>query len=200
MGCALNNYVLMTSPSRKRPVRNVVLAIILAGVTIVLIVTRLGPLIGDGPTSEPADEYTAIVEPTPPTPPTLPTPPTPPTLPTLKSDLVETVDLTFAEFAEQYAALRGNFRSRDSLTALITGKHVVWEGHLRTVTRHTNSFYVAVWPSTSYGGATASVTFDPAFEDQLYALHPEDRVRFEGVVSRAGGSVGIEGTAIEQIE
>ncbi len=42
--------------------------------------------------------------------------------------------------------------------------------------------------------------FDHTFEDQLYALSAEDRVRFEGVVTRAGGSIGIDGTAIERIE
>ena len=56
------------------------------------------------------------------------------------------------------------------------------------------------WPSASYSGTTASVTFDQEFEEVLYALRTEDRVRFEGVVERAGGSIGIDGTAIEQIE
>ena len=192
----------MTSSGRKRSVRTILLAIILVGVTIVLMFTRLGSLFGDdasGPVT--GGENIAPAIPSQPSPPVL-TPQTPalkPVAPDMEPE-PETTDITFAEFAERYSALRENFRARDSLTALIVGRRVVWEGHLRNVTRYTSSFYVSVWPSASYSGTTASVTFDHEFEEVLYALHTEDRVRFEGVVERAGGSIGIDGTAIEQIE
>jgi len=184
----------MASSARKRSIRNIVLALILAGVTVVLIVTRLGPLLGqDDPDPPPQDEDTTVSE-------TVPhAPATPPTQPN-SAEEAETSPMTFEEFSEQYGLLREDFRARDSLTALLVGKRVVWEGHLRNVTRYTSSFYVTVWPSTSYGGTTASVTFDHAFEDVLYALSTEDWIRFEGVVKRAGGSIGIDGTAIERIE
>ena len=191
----------MTSSNQKRPVRNIVLAIILVGVTIVLMFTRLGSLFGgDAPDPEPDGEYTAPADPPQPTAANETPASTPqPVAPDVEPD-PETTDMTFAEFAGQYSTLRENFRARDSLTTLIVGKRVVWEGHLRNVTRYTSSFYVSVWPSTSYGGSTASITFDHAFEDQLYALGAEDRIRFEGVVTRAGSSIGIDGTAIERIE
>lgn len=191
----------MTSSGRKLSVRNIVLAIILVGVTIILMFTRLGSLFGgEAPDPAPLDDYVAPADPSQPaaaseTPDSTPQPLAPDTAPE-----PETTDMTFTEFSEQYSALRQNFRARDSLTALIVGRRVVWEGHLRNVTRHTSSFFVTIWPSTSYSGATASLTFDHALEDQLYALHPEDQVRFEGVVKRAGGSIGIDGTAIERIE
>ena len=187
----------MTSSSRKRSVRNIVLAIILVGVTIILMFTRLGSLFGDeAPDPAPVDDYVAPADPSQPavaseTPDPTPQPLAPDTAPE-----PETTDMTFTEFSEQYSALRQNFRARDSLTSLIVGRRVVWESHLRNVARHTSSFFVTVWPSTSYSGATASLTFDHAFEDQLYALHPEDQVGVEGVVKRAGGSIGIDGTAI----
>ncbi|MCH7975213.1 MAG: hypothetical protein IIC18_01500 [Bacteroidetes bacterium] len=191
----------MTSSGRKRSVRNIVLAIILVGVTIILMFTRLGSLFGgEAPDPAPLDDYVAPADPSPPaaaseTPDSTPQPPAPDTAPE-----PETTDMTFTEFSVQYGLLRENFRARDSLTALLVGKRVVWEGHLRNVTRYTSSFYVTVWPSTSYGGTTASVTFGHAFEDVLYALSAEDRIRFEGVVKRAGGSIGIDGMAIERIE
>ena len=192
----------MTSSGRTRSVRNIVLAITLVGVTIVLMFTRLASLFGsDTPDPVPVGDYAARVIPSPSAPPVSgsQTPTPEPVAPDSQPE-PQTTDMTFTEFSEQYSALRQNFRSRDSLSALIVGRRVVWEGHLRNVTPHTSLFFVTVWPSTSYSGATASLTFDHAFEDQLYALHPEDQVRFEGVVKRAGGSIGIDGTAIERIE
>lgn len=113
----------------------------------------------------------------------------------------ETTTVTFQEFSEQYSALRENFRARDSLTALVVDKQIQWEGYVRNVTRHSTAFYVSVAATArGYSGPSASITFDHAMEDELYALRPEDRVRFEGVVTRAAGSVGVEGLEIQVIE
>ncbi len=112
----------------------------------------------------------------------------------------ELTAVTFLEFVEQYSANRENFRARDSLTALIVNKHVQWEGYVRNVTRHPSSFYVTIWSAQGYNGPSASVTFDHEMEDELYALRPDDHVRFEGVVTRAAGSVGMEGLEIEVID
>lgn len=112
----------------------------------------------------------------------------------------ETTTVTFLEFAEQYAALSENFRARDSLTALIVHKQIQWVGFVRNVTRYETAFYVNVSSAHGYNGPSASITFGHAMEDELYALRPDDRVRFEGIVTRASGSVGIEGLAIETIE
>ncbi len=77
---------------------------------------------------------------------------------------------------------------------------MVWEGVLRNVSKQSRSFYVSVSPHEGYGLTSALLTFPHAYEDTLYAFRPNDRVRFEGVVTRASGSVGIEGTAIARSE
>ncbi|NNF57416.1 MAG: hypothetical protein HKN04_04170 [Rhodothermaceae bacterium] len=108
--------------------------------------------------------------------------------------------LSFADYDEQYEALRENFRARDSLTALVAGHRVVWDGYLRNVSKQTNAFYVSVRPQPEHSRTSALVTFDHAFEEQLYTLRPDDPIRFEGVVKRAGLSVSIDGASIERIE
>jgi len=189
----------MVSAGRKRSVRNLLLAIILVGVTIVLMFTRLGSLFGDdasGPVT--GGDNIAPAIPSQPSPPvSTPLTPLPQPVAPNREPEPETTDITFAEFADQYATLRENFRERDSLTALVVNKHVQWEGYVRSVTRHVTAFYVTVWAAPSYGGPSAPITFDHSMEDELYALQQNDYVRFEGVVTRA---VGIEGLEIDVIE
>ena len=175
--------------------RNLVFGVLLVAVTAALIVTRVGS------SDEEARKESASAEPT----------------VTEESAVSEAeaevtaeqsaddvpppdASMTFAEYDEQYQALRENFRARDSLEALIEGHRVVWEATLRNVSKQTNAFYVSVRPQPEYSGTSALVTFDHAFEEQLYALRPDDAIRFEGVVKRAGLSVSIDGVSIERIE
>ncbi len=187
----------MESPAPNRRVRNVVFVTILVATTIMLATGRLGSWFGDDVAPTETVGSTTSTE-------SMPNPPVAPLQPFGSNSIdpkPETTAVTFLEFAEQYDALRDNFRARDSLTALVVDKHVQWEGYVRNVTRFETAFYVNVSSAAhGYNGPSASITFGHELEDHLYALHPDDFVRFEGVVTRAAGSVGIEGMAIEAIE
>ena len=187
----------MSASNRTR--RNIAFGAALVAVTIALIATRVGSSDEGDPTTWASEEQAETEK---------------PLLPSAVSEAeaeaaaeqsadelpLPEASLSFADYDEQYEALRDNFRGRDSLEALIEGHRVVWEATLRNVSKQTNAFYVSVRPQTEYSRTSALVTFDHAFEEQLYALRPDDRVRFEGVVKRAGLSVSVDGVSIERIE
>lgn len=109
------------------------------------------------------------------------------------------LEMSFQDFAEEYSQLQDDFRLRDSLVAAVDGRHVRWEGHVRNVSRYTSAMIVSVWSQEQYSGPSASISFDHSMEDELYELNRGEYVRFEGEITRAMGSVGIDGTAIEVV-
>lgn len=194
----------MTPKPPNKGLRNVLFGVLLLALTFLLIGNRLGGLFGESDSGNSSADYATFEDseisdqddnkPTPPPPPALDSDSDSPPPPT------ETTSMTFLEFAVQYRELSENFRGRDSLVALVVNRRAHWEGYVRNVTRHTTSFYVTLWSAESYNGPSASMTFDHDMEDELYALQPNDFVRFSGLITRAAGSVGMEGESIEVIE
>lgn len=185
---------------RNRTRRNVLFVLVLLALTAVLAADRLGPLLG----ADAADEAPTEEAPIGATPTGAGTEPsvTGEAAPSEAPPAAEPpplAALSFQAYAERYEAVRDSFRARDQLLEEVVGRRVVWEGVLRNVSKQPRAFYVSVAPRDSYGPVSALITFPHAYEDTLYAFRRDDRVRFEGVVERAGASVSIAGAAIARI-
>lgn len=174
--------------------RNLVFGAILAILTIAVAIGRFDLFFDDD--NEVRVEEMAPIKP--PAPPDAPEPPPPPTATDDDAPPPPLLGLSFQDYAERYTAVRDSFRARDELTAQVDEKRINWTGIVRNVSRQTNGFYVSVRPQDGYGPVSALIVYPPEFEETVYALRPDDRVRFEGVVTRASGSLSIQGTHLEK--